>query len=148
MVIIEDTRNQVGKHQDLNRQLAEMGHKVIRSKLLVGDYTKAKDQSVCIDTKQNFREVFGNICGKQHARFREECIRAKSAEISLIILIEEETPILKWQSPSNRRKSSQEQTDGAILLKAMTTMHEKYGVKFKQCSKNDTARIIVDLLGG
>ena len=91
MVIIEDTRNQVGKHQELNRQLAKMGHNVIRSKLLVGDYTKAKDQSVCIDTKQNFREVFGNIYGKQHARFREECIRAKSAEISLIILIEEET---------------------------------------------------------
>ena len=68
-----------------------MGHQVIRSKLFVGDYAKLKDQSICIDTKKDILEVAGNICGKQHDRFRAECVRAMCSEIKLIILIEEET---------------------------------------------------------
>ena len=93
MIILEDTRNQIGKHELLNRQLEQMGCRVMRSKLFVGDYTQAANQSICIDTKKDILELAGNICGRQHERFRAECERAKISQIRLIILIEEETPI-------------------------------------------------------
>ena len=147
MVIIEDTRNQIGKHDILNEQLSQLGHQVIRSKLFVGDYTKAKDQSVCIDTKKDIQELWGNICGKQHERFRNECIRAKQAEISLIILIEEQTPIQRWKKPTKGKYKAESGNSGEILYKAMTTMHQKYGVQFRQCNKSETAKIIIELLG-
>lgn len=147
MVIIEDTRNQIGKHEALNKQLTEMGHTIVRSKLFVGDYAEAKNQSVCIDTKQDILELAGNICGKQHTRFREECIRAMCAEIRLIILIEEETSIPQWESPKNRQNRALTQVKGETLFKAMITMHRKYGVTFAQCNKKDTARKIIELLG-
>lgn len=147
MIIIEDTRNQTGKHTELNKQLEAMGHQVIRSKLFVGDYAKLKDQSICIDTKKDILEVAGNICGKQHERFRAECVRAMCSEIRLIILIEEETPITEWESPRNRQNRALTQVNGVTLWKAMVTMHKKYGVVFAQCNKKDTAKKIIELLG-
>ena len=146
MIIVEDTRNQVGKHDILNKQLQDMGHQVIRNKLYVGDYAKLMDQTVCIDTKKDIQELYGNICGKQHERFRNECIRALEAKISLIILIEEQTPIQRWKKPTKGKFKAHNGNDGEILYKAMTTMHQKYGVQFRQCSKTQTAQVIIDLL--
>ena len=146
MIIIEDTRNQIGKHEELNRQLQAMGHTVIRSKLLVGDYSTTKNQSICIDTKKDILEVAGNICGKQHIRFREECERAKLSQIRLIVLIEEQTPIKEWNMQTKGAKSSHTQVKGETLYKAMATMHQKYAVDFIQCDKKDTAKIIVKIL--
>ncbi len=148
MVIIEDTRNQVGKHQQLNEDLQALGHQVVRSKLFVGDYAEAKNQSVCIDTKQNIRELASNIMGKSHARFREECYRAFCADIRLIVLIEEETPIQQWKSPNYKRNRAQKVADGEILWKAMVTMHIKYGVQFRQCNPKDTAKVVIEILKG
>lgn len=147
MVIIEDTRNQIGKHKELNKQLAAMGHTIVRSKLFVGDYAEAKNQSVCIDTKKDILELAGNICGKQHERFRDECLRAMCAEIRLIVLIEEETLVTEWKSPRNRQNRALTQVKGETLWKAMVTMHRKYGVTFAQCNKKDTAKKIIELLG-
>lgn len=148
MVIIEDTRNQITKHALLNKQLTELGHSIVRSKLFVGDYTEAKNQSICIDTKKDILEVAGNICGKQHTRFREECIRAMCADIKLYVLIEEETLIEKWESPRNRQNRALSQVKGETLFKAMVTMHQKYGVVFVQCNKKDTAAMIIKILKG
>ena len=146
MIIIEDTRNKPDKHERLNAQLEILGHQVVRSKLYVGDYSTTKNQSICIDTKEDILELAGNICGKQHARFREECIRAQEGQIRLIILIEEETPVYKWVSPKNKARRSLTQVKGETLYKAMQTMSQKYGVEFRQCSKNETAQIIASIL--
>ena len=71
MQLIEDTRNKVGKHKELNDYLEAKGHKVFRSKLLVGDYSLTTNQSVCIDTKADLLELCTNVCGKEeHERFR------------------------------------------------------------------------------
>lgn len=148
MIIVEDTRNQIGKHDKLNKDLENLGVKVVRSKLYVGDYSLLSDQTVCIDTKKDWLEVAGNICGKQHERFRAECLRAKEAEILLIILVEEETPVELWKSPQNRLKVPLTRVSCETLSKAIKTMTEKYGVKFVNCNKNDTAKKILELLKG
>ena len=92
MIIVEDTRNQITKHRLLNDTLTAKGITVVRSKLFVGDYTRLDNQTVCVDTKKDIDEIAGNICGKQHERFREECIRARDNFIRLIVLIEELPP--------------------------------------------------------
>lgn len=143
MIIVEDTRNQLGKHKQLNADLRQMGYEVIRNKLYVGDYARLDNQTVCIDTKKNWRELASNICGTQHERFRWECVRAQNAQISLIILVEEEIPVEIWKS---RPQAGKKVIQGTILAKAMQTMTERYGVEFRHCKKTETAKKIVEIL--
>ena len=91
MLIVEDTRNQVGKHKAVNEYLESQGHKVVRSKMLVGDYMIANDGSVAIDTKMSVLELIADIY-QQHDRFRRECQLAQEAGIQLYVLTEEELP--------------------------------------------------------
>lgn len=148
MIIVEDTRNQIGKHKQINDDLNALGHAVLRNKLFVGDYSRLDNMTICIDTKQDWVELAGNICGKQHERFRNECLRAQSAGIKLIILVEDETPIENWESPKKRNGKPICQVSNFVLSKAMNTMATKYGVEFINCNKKDTAKIIIDKLGG
>ena len=146
MFIVEDTRNQIGKHKRLNYELQKMGYEVVRSKLMVGDYVKLERPIVCVDTKQDYVELANNICGKQHERFRNECIKAKNYGLSLVILVEEDLPVEQWNSPLNRKGKPYTAVKGETLAKCMKTMTEKYGVEFRHCDKKDTAKIIVELL--
>ena len=147
MIIIEDTRNQIGKHKKLNLELAKSGHKVIRSKLYVGDYARIDDMSICIDTKRNWEELAGNICGPQHVRFRNECLRAKENNIQLVIVIEEAKFVTEWRPITKRNGEPVCKVSPATLFKAMETMVKKYGVTFLNCDKTQTANLIIKILG-
>ena len=48
--IFEDTRQQMGKHENIAQYLKSRGIELIRQALFVGDYVKITDQSVSIDT--------------------------------------------------------------------------------------------------
>ena len=61
MIILEDTRNQVGKHDKKNEYFRQNGIEIRRTKLYCGDYTLPTDQSVCIDTKKDIQELIGNM---------------------------------------------------------------------------------------
>lgn len=145
MIIIEDTRNQIGKHKRLNAEFEELGIQVIRSKLYVGDYARLDNQTVVIDTKKDWLEVAGNVT-KQHIRFRKECQKAKDANIRLIILVEQNISAKDWKSPVNRFKKPITMVSGIRLQKIIDTMTEKYGVEFMWCDKRDTAQLILNLL--
>ena len=149
MIIVEDTRNQITKHKELNDALLAKGFTIIRTKLFVGDYTRLDDMRVCIDTKKDIDEIAGNICGKQHERFREECIRARDNFIKLIVLIEELPPsgdLANWKSSKKRKEGKERKADGATLKKAMQTMHEKYGVEFEFTTRQKCANRVIELL--
>ena len=148
MIIVEDTRNQVGKHKEINNMLNLLGYTVVRNKLFVGDYSRLDNMTVCVDTKQDWVELAGNICGKQHERFRNECLRAQNAGIKLIILVEEDLSIEAWKSPRKRNGALISQVSNTVLQKAMLTMTAKYGVEFMHCNKRDTATKIIQILGG
>lgn len=146
MIIVEDTRNQIGKHKKLNTDLEKLGVKVIRSKLYIGDYTRLDNMNICIDTKKDYVELASNICGKEHTRFRNECLKAKENGIKLIILVEENCCANEWQSPRKRNGQLYTKVNGKTLYKAMQTMAEKYGVEFCYCDKKETAQIIIKIL--
>lgn len=148
MVIVEDSRNQAGKHKNINAYLESVGVRVLRSKMIVGDYTLPADQRICIDTKKDMIEVSQNIF-QDHKRFKAECQLAKDCGIHLIVLIEDNTvsnwdELLKWTNPQPNRSALT--PNGERCFKVMKAMEYSYGVDFQFCKKNDTGKRILQLL--
>lgn len=147
-MIIEDTRQQAGKHNIKHAYFDENGVGVVRCKLPFGDY--APVPPVSIDTKKDMEEIAGNICGNEHKRFIRECKAAKAAGCKLIILVENTLGITDlsqvhtWLNP--RSCYSSKCVQGPRLQKAMETISERYGVTFWFCSPEDSAGIIVRTL--
>ncbi len=173
MILLCDTRQKIDKHNKKEKYFSDHGIEVRRSKLYVGDYSLPADQSICIDTKKDIQELVGDICGKSHERFRDECIRAQEAGIKLIILVENDPEIVysrngktivnntitklselhRWVNPrffifQSGRQKYPNATKGVTLMKACLTMQKKYGVEFMFCASKDAGAKIVDLLGG
>lgn len=110
--IIEDKAQQAGKHEIKHEWFQEHDVSVHHAPLPVGDYILLTDAvtdviarkekrgvplkkmdflgsyKTSIDTKKDLQEIISNICGKQHARFRDECILAKNNGIQLYVLVE------------------------------------------------------------
>ena len=149
MVILEDTRQQVGKHDLKHDYFTSEGIEVVRTKLPFGDYA-LWGASTAVDTKANVEEIAQNIGGREHARFREECKLAKRCGGQLIILVENEhgyrciDDVVGWINP-NFRKTARS-IEGPRLAKAMNTMSERYGVRFEFCAPEEAGRRILQLL--
>lgn len=112
MILLEDKGQQAGKHEEKNQYWTELGIEVVQVPLPVGDYICANNKvmdlllrkkkrgialkkmdflgtyDVCVDTKKDIQELVGNVCGKQHARFRDECILAQNNGIKLYVLVQ------------------------------------------------------------
>ena len=102
MILISDKGQQKGKHLDKERYWRNHGIEVLYMPLPCGDYIIADDKvmdvinrkkergipvkkmdflgtyNVTVDTKKDIQELVGDVCGKQHARFRDECILARN----------------------------------------------------------------------
>ena len=148
MVIVEDSRNQIGKHKNINAYLKSVGLRVIRSKLIVGDYVIANRQDTSIDTKKDMIETSMDLF-RDHRRFRDECQLAKDCEIHLVVLIEDNTvanwdELLKWTNPQPNRSALT--PNGERCYKVMKAMEYSYGVEFQFCKKNDTGKRILQIL--
>lgn len=150
MVIIEDTRQKPDKNKHIKAQLEKLGYTVVRNKLLVGDYSWATDQRICVDTKYGLQEVAGNLT-QDHDRFKRECILAQECGIQLVVLIQEPgikilSDVCRWYN--FRRKTNPKAISGKQLYKIMATMTERYGVAWVFCTKATVGKRIVELLGG
>jgi ribosome-associated protein len=148
--IIEDTRQQKGKHDIKHKHFDDMGIDLVRCKLPFGDY--APIPPISIDTKANIDEIANNICStqKEHRRFINECKFAKAADCKLYILVENDLGITDlsqvhlWENP--RADYSPNCVQGPRLQKAMETISERYGVTFLFCNPADAAGIIWELI--
>ena len=163
MILIEDSRNQVGKHKNIADYCRRKGIPIVRKCLSVGDYVLSEDgenpiNNISVDTKADCMELLKNVMSDDHRRFRDECIRAKEQGIQLVVLIEEALPFGKlelWEVP--RWKSSNQwhrygdpmtKVDPKAFRKALLTMTVRYGVKFRFCSRRQSpARVIKYLTG-
>lgn len=155
MILIEDTRNQAGKHRNVHRQIGAMGHQIVRSKLYVGDYQLANRGDVVVDTKRDMLELAMDIC-RDHKRFSEECKKARDAGIRLVILTEEVLPpggLAAWKSPiwkttTGRHKAGEpiSKVRPETLYKTINTLCGKYGVEFRFCDKDETGARIMEIL--
>lgn len=168
-VLLEDTRNPATKHTNVHRWAQENGVTIIRTKLLVGDYTLGTDHRVCIDTKYGLQEVYSNLV-QEHERFRRELELAMQAGVKLIVLVEEEdieelAKVYMWWNPRRERwfRIHNAHKAGKLLKvqipkappisserlqRMMETMAEKYGCEWKFCGKDRTGAVIWELLKG
>ena len=167
MKIYEDTRNQKGKHKNINAQLEALGHEVYRQGLDVGDYTEVNNQTVCIDTKKDLQEVAGNLSGGIE-RFKREGIRAQERGKKLIVLIETEDAknvddVERWTNPRlvrwlkiknahakgkalNVKISKKPPIKGSSMAKTMRTYEKEYGIEWRFCSPENTGTVIAEVL--
>lgn len=193
MIILEDIGNKENHHISKHLYWESTGVYWERVPLPCGDYILANEKvldvisrkqkrgiapkkmdflgtyNVCVDSKFSMQEIVGNICGVQHARFRDECILAQNNGIKLYVLIENEDGItciddvFRWQNPRLHRYNKIKYmhnlgkwqnvalpkappTKGATLAKAMLSMQLKYGVEFLFCRPDEAGAEIVRLL--
>lgn len=197
MIIGVDKAQKEGKHDLKHGQLIEMGHELWFLPLPVGDYILVDDAvrevvkrrgdklkkmdligavNRSVDTKYGMTEIYGDLIGKQHPRFRDECILAQQNGIQLTILIESAPEVKcledvkRWrnwkQIGAYCRRNHIKMGDGMFdriaefvshggqkppvsgeqLHKAMVTMAEKYGIKYAFVSPEMCGKAIEYLL--
>lgn len=147
MVILEDTRQKVGKHDTKESWFADNDVELVRSKLFAGDY--CLPPTVAVDTKQNLMEIAGNMCGNvaERKRFREECKTSQNAGCKLIFLVEYRTVKVPKDLIGKRIKlGSGKVIDGSQLFTAMETMSARYGCTFEFCTPERTGERIKEIL--
>ena len=191
--ILVDKAQQAGKHEQKHHDIQERGYELISAPLPVGDYVLVNDRvrdvlarkqsrgtavkkmdflgtySVSVDTKKDMQELYGDVVGKMHARFRDECILAQNNGIKLIILVENTDGITdvrgvaKWQNPRytywarmkamhdkgyalNRKIPAKPPANSVALMKSLLTMQLKYGVEFQFCKPSETGEKIINIL--
>ena len=197
MIIAVDKAQKEGKHDMKHNQLIELGHELVFLPRPVGDYIVVDDAvreviqrrgdrlkkmdllgvtKRSVDTKYGMREIYGDIIGKQHERFRDECILAQQNGIDFYVLIESapevacfedvrqwvDWPRLTFYCKQNGIKTGEGMMDrikdyvshggrkppvfGEQLYKAMATMAEEYFVKFKFCRPERCGEAVAWLL--
>lgn len=150
MKLIEDTRQQAGRHDLKHEHFKAMGVELIRSKLPFGDY--ALPPRAAVDTKASMQEIAQNIGGTkpEHERFKRELVAARDAGCKLFVLVENHDGIAcldqvaYWVNP--RLELSPKAINGPQLCKAMKTMQERYGVTFVFCRPEEAAERVEYLL--
>lgn len=151
MQIYIDSREKQKAIQSIVKHFENNQVQFFSNKLFVGDYQSLDNPRLVIDRKQNLQELCGNVC-QQHERFKAELIRAMQAGIKLVILCEHGKDIKTledvywWENP--RRKLSPKATTGQALYKSLCTIRERYNVDFVFCTKKETGKKIIEILGG
>lgn len=170
MVIIEDTRQKPGQHDNIAEYCADHGIALIRSKLAVGDYISPP--LVSVDTKQGLEEIYQDLI-QDHDRFKRECMLAQSMGTKLVVLIEMETDgitcvddVRHWKNPrydewlhkysfalaGNKKGKSYKVPKPPVssdrLMRMMETMSERYGVEWQFCRYEDTGKRLEEILSG
>lgn len=150
MTIIEDSRQQSGKHELKHESFDALHIPYIRCKIAVGDYCLPPAKAV--DTKANMQEIAQNIGGtrEEHERFIREIKLAQQLGTKLFILVENDEGIEdidgveSWHNP--REDYSPKCIQGQRLAKAMRTIQERYGCTFLFCRPEEAGETIIDLL--
>lgn len=103
-------------------------------------------------------ELCKDVMSNDHRRFRAECIRAMGQGIQLIVLVEQEVPYGKvelWEVPRwktndrfHRIGDPMTRVNPSAFAKALRTMTEKYGVKFRFCARTKTPETVIKYLKG
>ena len=150
--ILEDTRQQRGKHDAKHAWWAENGYALVRSKIAFGDYCLLP--AVAVDTKADIAELAHDI-DQDHARFRRELAGAREAGVRLVVLTENEDGVAdlaglaRWVEPPEdfvRRANARRRLSGERLAKACATMAARYGAEFLFCAPEESAQVVSRIL--
>ena len=114
-------------------------------KLDVGDYM-LEGGSVTIDTKQDLEELSRNLMNRaDHARFLKEVRRANEAGLRLVVLCRHGGKVKTIRDVAGW-KSKYSPVTGRALMDEIYRVHISYGVDFLFCTKQGTAKKIIEIL--
>lgn len=156
MALVEDTRQQRGKHDLKAAHFESVGEGVVRCALPVGDYQRPAKAAV--DTKKDIIEL-GMDLKTDHARFKRECERARDLGTQLVVLVENRDGVRclddleRWVEPEKSFKTRNKygravRYTGKSIASACRSMHVKYGVMFGFCTPEESGKRVIDILDG
>ena len=146
-----DSREKARAIQKIIQTFDRRGVNWFVSKLPVGDYISLDNARLSIDRKQNLLELCSNVT-QQQKRFIAELERAERSGIRLIILVEHGggierlEDVLYWRNP--RLTESPLAVSGERLYRKLEAIGRAHNVQFEFCTKAQTGRRIIELLGG
>ena len=151
IMILCDTRQQQDNH--ITKHFDKENISWIRAKLDSADYMAVrydngfiKDYSTLIDTKKDLLELAGNLCRtSEHERIKREISKARELGCVDFIFLICENKIKTVEDIANWTNKNT-QVKGSTLLKIMSTMKERYGVKYIIVPKKQMGQKIVELL--
>lgn len=152
-VILTDTRQQKESH--ILKEFDKQGIIHIRTTLPSADYMALRydeekgmylDYSTLIDTKKDLEEIAGNLCNTQsHERIKREIAKGKELGCENFIFLIGNSKIKTIEDLENWT-SKRTQVKGSTLLKVMSTMKERYGVRFIIVPKKEMGKQVLKLL--
>lgn len=152
MILIEDTRQQKGKHNNVHKYCDSQGIEIYPLTLTVGDYMLGEVQNGkvvpigkrAIDTKFALIELAGDL-SKDEQALDKKYRKCYEQGIKLIVLIEEPfssiQEIANWKNPHGF-------VNGRKLLDKMHRLKMMYGIDFMFCDKKCTGETLIKLLKG
>ena len=143
-LIVVDTREK--GHKKILEHFDKVGQEYIISKLDAGDYMLFKRFKTIIDKKDGLLELSHNLCNStEHERIKREIQRAKDLGCEKFIFLIQDNKI-KSVEDIKSWSSLHTKVKGETLLKIMSTMSKKYGVRFIIVPKKDMGQKIIELL--
>lgn len=141
MILIEDSRNKIGKHNNIFKYCKEHGIEIQRKVLNVGDYMLPQG-TTAVDTKADIEELASDL-HRDKLALNKKYKKCLKDGIKLIVLIEQPikdiNELLKWKSHHSR-------INGSYLVEMIHTIKVSYGVRFVFCSPQKTAQKLLELL--
>lgn len=140
------------KSRAIKKIISEFDKQDVRyfvSKLYVGDYINMERPLIFIDRKQNIAEIAANATSG-HKRVKKELERLKEIGGKMHFLIEQEIidgkkiealeDIMLWQPKYG-------EIIGERVYRILKSWEAKYNIEFIFCSKRNTGKEIIRLLG-
>lgn len=140
------------KSRAIKKIISEFDKQDVRyfvSKLYVGDYINMERPLIFIDRKQNIAEIASNATSG-HKRVKKELERLKEIGGKMYFLIEQEIidgkkiealeDIMLWQPKYG-------EIIGERVYRILKSWEAKYNIEFIFCSKRNTGKEIIRLLG-
>lgn len=153
-LMIIDTREKPKAIQKIIDYFEHHNIKYMSSKMLFGDYMDYNQPNLVIDRKQNIAELAKN-CTVEHERFKRELERAREANATLVILVEQNTYIDRGEHIRVKRiedllRWSNQHTivTGEKIFRVLVSWMNKYPLRVEFCSKQSTGYMITKIIYG
>ena len=115
-------------------------------KLDVGDYQIEGKPQISVDRKRSLGELSHNLMNpKDHSRFWKEVRRAREQKIKLFVLVEHGGQIKSIEDVA-KWTDKYSGVSGRSLMDAIYRLHIGWGVEILFCSKQQTAKKIIEVL--
>lgn len=152
--IIIDTREKPHAIKGIKKYFDAHGIEYEIKKLNFGDYMLSEHGKISIDRKQNILELSKN-CVAEHARFKRELERARSAGATLYILVEQNQYTVNGErvrvkEPIDLIRWANKFTvvNGDRIYRVLYKWLHDYDLKIAFCAKQSTGYMITKILYG